>query len=164
MAIDPLADDEPANVRQLAEQGLTDAEIALRVGASVEAIRAMPDVRVALSDVHDARVERALYERAVGGETWSEQADKLGGTVRLYQRVLPDPTAAAKWLAIRKASEWAQIERTPAPPPLQISVQFVSARGDRLDAIDVTPGVGVGVKSDDGGGSLVSVRSPDSDL
>jgi hypothetical protein len=105
--VDPLADDDaPNQVRALAEQGLTDSEIALRVGASVEAVRAMPDVRVPLSPVHDARVERALYERAVGGETWAEVSDKLGGTVRLYQRVLPDPSAAAKWLATRKAEAW----------------------------------------------------------
>ena len=165
MPVDPLADDDaPNQVRALAEAGLTDSEIAVRVGASVDAVRAMPDVRVPLSPVHDARVERALYERAVGGETWNEVADKLGGTVRLYSRVLPDSNAAAKWLATRKA-EWSQAEHQLAPPPLQISVQFVSARGDRLDAIDVTPGGGgVGVKPDEGGTSLVSVRSRESDL
>jgi hypothetical protein len=123
----------------------------------------MPDVCVPLSPVHDARVERALYERAIGGETWADAQDKLGGTVRLYQRVLPDVTAAKQWLQARKAEAWAQIERTPPPPPLQISVQFVSARGDRLDAIDVTPTPtprGVPAIAEDRGGGTDSSTVP----
>lgn len=58
----------------------------------------------------DARVERGLYQRAVGGTKWSkrEAITKDGDVVTLEstEEVLPDTAAASRWLESRKRKDW----------------------------------------------------------
>jgi len=55
----------------------------------------------------DAKVEAALYRRAVGTVTWSEKLDRFGEVRRLEADVLPDPAAARVWLERRNPERWA---------------------------------------------------------
>ncbi len=57
---------------------------------------------------HDAAVTRALYERAVGGVSWSEKLDRFGTVVRLEAREPPDVAAAKLWLQARAPEQWAE--------------------------------------------------------
>ena len=143
MPHDPLADDEEPQamqpsvsvLRRLAEQGLTDSEIAARVGMDVDAVRASPDVQVDLGPAHDARVTRALYERAVGTETWAETQDKLGSVRRLYSRVLPDTAAGKQWLQARNPEQWGERRHD----ALQVVVVRVLGHESARSVIEIEP-------------------------
>lgn len=105
--LDPLADDAPAALADLATAGMTADEIANRLGMTAEAVRAHPDyARAPLTEDHDGRVARALYERAVGAVTWTDTMTKLGERIRLEKREAPDPNAAKLWLQARRKAEW----------------------------------------------------------
>ena len=106
----PIAPAVPAalpTIRELALAGFTDAEIADRLGLPLHAVTESPDVLGALGPVHDERVARALYARAVGGIAWREQLDKFGDLHRLRESVEPDPKAALAWLQARQRDAWA---------------------------------------------------------
>jgi len=102
---DPFSDVD--DIPTLAARGLTADEIAVQLGMSVDAVRQAPGyVSAPLTDAHDARVERALWERAAGSVTWSESITKLGERVRLEKRLDPDIAAAKLYLQARKPDRW----------------------------------------------------------
>jgi transcriptional regulator with XRE-family HTH domain len=119
---------KPDYVRQaklLYAEGLTDRELAEVFGVSRTTIfrwrAAYPEFAEATrlgKAVADDRVERALYERAIGYE---EEAVRIyppvGGEapviVRYKREVRADVTAALQWMRARRPEIWA----CPTPPP-----------------------------------------------
>jgi hypothetical protein len=119
---------KPAYVRQAKElyaQGLTDRELAAVFGVCRMTIfrwrAAYPEFAEATKlgkEVADDRVERALYERAIGYEEEAVRVYHPAGTeepviVRYKREVRPDVTAALQWLRARRPGIWAR----PMPPP-----------------------------------------------
>ena len=119
---------KPAYVRQAKElyaHGLTDRELAAAFGVSRSTIfrwrAAYPEFAEATKlgkEVADDRVERALYERAIGYEEEAVRVYRPAGTeepviVRYKREVRPDTTAALQWLRARRPANWAR----PSPPP-----------------------------------------------
>ncbi len=97
--------------------GATDLDLAGILNVGVEIIRrwqvTCEDFSHACKvggDMADARVERGLYQRAVGGtrKGWREQATKDGEVVLLNweEEVQPDAAAASRWLEARKRKDW----------------------------------------------------------
>ncbi|MES2057745.1 MAG: helix-turn-helix domain-containing protein [Pseudomonadota bacterium] len=119
---------KPAYVRQardLYAQGLTDRELAAAFGVSRTTIfrwrAAYPEFAEATKlgkEVADDRVERALYERAIGYEEEAVRVyPPVGGEepviVRYKREVRADVTAALHWMRARRPAIWA----CPMPPP-----------------------------------------------
>jgi hypothetical protein len=119
---------KPAYIRQAKElyaQGLTDRELAAVFGVCRMTIfrwrAAYPEFAEATKlgkSVADDRVERALYERAIGYEEEAVRVYHPAGTeepviVRYKREVRPDTTAALQWLRARRPAIWAR----PSPPP-----------------------------------------------
>jgi len=110
--------------QRLCRNGATDIEVADILGISVRTFyrwcllhdEFTAAVRVG-KDAADDRVERALYQRAVGYEHVAEKivTPKGGGHVVVpYMVHIPaDVRAALHWLAIRRPRPWA---RMPEPP------------------------------------------------
>ena len=110
--------------QRLCRNGATDIEVADILGISVRTFyrwcllhdEFTAAVRVG-KDAADDRVERALYQRAVGYEHVAEKivTPKGGGHVVVpYMVHIPaDVRAALHWLAIRRPKPWARI---PEPP------------------------------------------------
>lgn len=97
--------------------GATDLELANILGVDVSVIKRWQVTDESFShackvggDMADARVERGLYQRAVGGTKWSkrEAVTKEGDVVTLEstEEVLPDTAAASRWLESRKRKDW----------------------------------------------------------
>ena len=122
--------------RKLARLGATDAEVADFFGVDVRTIYRWKNVNEefcqalkAGKDEADARVERALYHRAIGYE---QEAVKIfmptGAAEPVYapyvEKIAPDTTAAIFWLKNRRPKEWRdKIEHTgPEGGPLQINL------------------------------------------
>ncbi|MGH6613755.1 helix-turn-helix domain-containing protein [Sphingomonas sp.] len=111
--------------QELYAHGLTDRELAAAFGVSRSTIfrwrAAYPEFAEATrlgKDVADDRVERALYERAIGYEEEAVRvyhpADaKEPVVVRYTREVRPDVTAALQWMRARRPGRWAR----PTPPP-----------------------------------------------
>ncbi len=119
---------KPAYIRQAKElyaQGLTDRELAEAFGVSRSTIfrwrAAYPEFAEATKlgkEVADDRVERALYERAIGYEEEAVRVYHPAGPeepviVRYKREVRPDVTAALQWMRARRPGIWAR----PSPPP-----------------------------------------------
>ena len=129
--------DRDAAIRQLALDGLTDSEIAARLGLTPAQVRASPAVLGAVTDAHHDRVTRALYEAAVGGETWAQRMDKFGAVHTLRERLPPDPRAALSWLERQRPEAWADNRKpvvqvvvrriTDAPPSAVLSLDATDA-------------------------------------
>jgi hypothetical protein len=110
--------------QRLCRNGATDIEVADILGISVRTFyrwcllhdEFTAAVRVG-KDAADDRVERALYQRAVGYDYVAEKivTPKGGGPVAVpYNMHVPaDVRAALHWLAIRRPKPWA---RLPEPP------------------------------------------------
>ena len=97
--------------------GATDLELASVLGRDVATIKRWMVTDEAFShacrvggDMADARVERGLYQRAVGGKRIGkkETTTKDGEVVELNweEEVLPDTAAASRWLESRKRKDW----------------------------------------------------------
>lgn len=104
-------------VLEMAERGATDVEIADCFDVSVRTLYRWKaeheDFRQALKvakDVADERVERSLYQRALGFEHDAVKifVSKEGGVTQVPYReiVPPDTTACIFWLKNRKKAEW----------------------------------------------------------
>jgi transcriptional regulator with XRE-family HTH domain len=109
----------PDTIRQIeicAKKGWTNAEIAELIGVTERTIynwlKNNPDFFHALNEwkeAADAKVERSLYERAMG---YSHPEDKIfnnGGEEMVIQTMKhypPDTTAAIFWLKNRKREQW----------------------------------------------------------
>lgn len=132
----PVAGDVAARARELSAAGLTDSEIALRLGLTVDAVRTLPDVLQPMSDVHDARVQRALYESAVGGVAWSERLDRFGDVHTLREYRAPDTKAALTWLERRQRAAWGEQAR---PVTLVVVQRVASEPASATHAIEHDP-------------------------
>ncbi|MGH6616855.1 helix-turn-helix domain-containing protein [Sphingomonas sp.] len=110
--------------QELYAHGLTDRELAEAFGVSRSTIfrwrAAYPEFAEATKlgkDVADDRVERALYERAIGYEEEAVSVYRPAGgeqpvIVRHKREVRPDITAALQWMRARRPAIWAR----PTPP------------------------------------------------
>lgn len=104
--------------RKLARLGATDAEIADFFGVDVRTIYRWKNTHDAFcqalkagKDEADARVERALYHRAIGYEQEEVKIFMPAGAEEpVYApytaKIAPDTTAAIFWLKNRRPSEW----------------------------------------------------------
>lgn len=125
----------PVTVATLAADGLLPAEIAVALGMTEWQVLAELGEAWA-NPSHVARVEAALFSRALGGVTWREQPDKLGGVIRLESERLPDVAAAAKVLAAYQPARYGQ----DATPPIRVTVNMLGALPDPVSVLeDVTP-------------------------
>jgi hypothetical protein len=110
---------------RLCRNGATDIEVADILGISVRTFyrwcllhdEFTAAVRVG-KDAADDRVERALYQRAVGYDYTAEKivTTRDGGPVAVpYNMHVPaDVRAALHWLAIRRPKPWARLPEPPA--------------------------------------------------
>ncbi|MEG3146487.1 hypothetical protein U1839_17680 [Sphingomonas sp. RT2P30] len=110
--------------RRLCRNGATDIEVADILGISVRTFYRWcllhddfsAAVRVG-TDAADDRVERALYQRAVGYDYVAEKivTPKGGGPVVMFHTVhVPaDVRAALHWFAIRRPKPWARLPEQP---------------------------------------------------
>ena len=114
---------------------MTDAEIAAATGLTVAQVATSPDVLQPMTDLHDARVQRALYSAAVGGEAWAEKLDRFGDvhTVREYRP--PDARAAMQWLERRQPAAWGEAAR-PVTYVVVERVQGMASASHALPASD----------------------------
>lgn len=125
----------PVSAATLAADGLLPEEIARALGVSEGQVLAE------LGDgwrqpAHVSRVEAALFSRAIGGVTWREQPDKLGGVMRLEADRPPDVAAARAVLAAHMPSLYGQ----DATPPIRVTVNMLGALPDPVSVLeDVTP-------------------------
>ncbi|QNQ10891.1 helix-turn-helix domain-containing protein [Sphingomonas alpina] len=113
--------------QELYAHGLTDRELAAAFGVCRMTIfrwrAAYPEFAEATKlgkEVADDRVERALYERAIGYEEEAVSVYHPAGNeepviVRYKREVRPDVTAALQWMRARRPAIWAR----PAPPPAE---------------------------------------------
>lgn len=102
--------------RKLCEMGATDIELASFFGVTDRTIynwkHSEPKFFQALivgKDALDDRVERSLYQRAVGYSFNSEKVFHASGIVTradVIEHVPPDPGAALSWLKNRRSAKW----------------------------------------------------------
>ena len=116
----PYKPDFARIAQRLCRNGATDIEVADILGISVRTFyrwcllheEFTAAVRVG-KDAADDRVERALYQRAVGYDHVAEKivTPKGGGPVAVpYNMHIPaDVRAALHWLAIRRPRPWARV-------------------------------------------------------
>jgi hypothetical protein len=101
---------------KLCELGATDYELADFFGVDTRTIyrwkNSEPDFCQAVitgKDKADERVERSLYNRAVGYSFESEKVFQFKGNViraETVEHIPPDPGAAMNWLKNRRADKW----------------------------------------------------------
>jgi len=108
--------------RHLCRLGATDEELAEHFGVCVRTIYRWRNAHeefaravVAGKDHADARVERALYSRAVGCSVERTRVFKHAGdpdpVYATYTHHLPpDPNAALQWLRVRQPRKWRIVE------------------------------------------------------
>jgi len=125
----PYKPDFARIAERLCRNGATDIEVADILGISVRTFyrwcllhdEFTVAVRVG-KDAADDRVERALYQRAVGYDYTAEKivTPRGGGSITVpYTVHIPaDTRAALHWLAIRRPKPWARI---PEPPDANIA-------------------------------------------
>lgn len=133
-------------VLEMAERGATDVEIADSFEVSVRTLYRWKaeheDFRQSLKiakDVADERVERSLYQRALGFEHDSVKifVNKEGSVTQVPYReiVAPDTTACIFWLKNRKREEWrdkveAEVTgKDGGPIQTSVAVTFVRTNG-----------------------------------
>lgn len=103
--------------KKACQLGATDQELASILEVTTHVLRRWQVTDEAFShacriggDLCDARVERALYSRAVGftRKITREQVTKDGDIVDLLtvEEVAPDTAAASRWLDARKRKDW----------------------------------------------------------
>ena len=119
----PVADRD-AVMHQLALDGLTDAEIAQRLGLPLSEVRASPAVLSALTDAHDARVERAQASPPSEARRGSQKPDRFGVLHTLRERRPGDPRAQLEWLGRRRPEAWADSRK----PAVQVIVQRINGK------------------------------------
>lgn len=107
---------------QLAKEGATDQELADYFGVDVRTLyrwkNASPEFRQAIKSAKDAaddRIERSLFERALGYERDEVDIRVVGGEIvktpvrKFYP---PDTTAAIFWLKNRRPTDWREKTET----------------------------------------------------
>ena len=109
--------------------GATDKEIADMLGVSVRTIYNWRNSRPALAEamkvgkeIADERVERSLYQRAIGYEQDEVKIFMPGGAAEpvyapFTAKIAPDVTAAIFWLKNRRSQEWRDKQSTEISGP-----------------------------------------------
>ena len=102
--------------RKLCSLGATDMELADFFGVARQTIYAWRNEHEEFSDAvcagkerADSRVERSLFERAVGYTFESEKVFQHQGKIiraPIREHVPPDPSAALNWLKNRQPDQW----------------------------------------------------------
>lgn len=100
-------------ITQMAREGLIDKDIAHNLGVSESTFcgykKKYPELNEALTEgkeVADARVESALYRRAIGYE-YDEITYEDGIEIkRVTKHIAPDTTAGIFWLKNRRPDRW----------------------------------------------------------
>jgi hypothetical protein len=128
-------------VRKLAEKGWTDAEMAnffdVNPDTWHEWKKAHPEFSESLKDwkqFADDRVERSLYERAIGYQHPHEEimmAQKTGQpvVVKTIKHFAPDPTSMIFWLKNRKPKEWRDKQEIEMDSKGVVNLIFKQAEG-----------------------------------
>lgn len=129
---------------KLCAQGATDKEVAEYLEVSDRTIyrwkAQYPKFCQALKtakDIADDRVERSLYNRAVGYSFESEKVFQFQGEIcraDVVEHVPPDVTAAIFWLKNRKPEQWRDVKA------LEHSGKLILTHEDALDALDDSQG------------------------
>jgi transposase len=111
-------DDYAKQVTKLAELGATDQEVADFFDIDVRTVyrwkHDYPEFCQALKvgkDVADERVERSLYQKAIGYEQDEVKIFMPGGAAEpvyapFRAKIAPDTTAAIFWLKNRRSQQW----------------------------------------------------------
>lgn len=145
-------DEFAEQAEKLAALGLTDEEIAGFIGVTVRTLYRWkgkyPEICHALKVGKvpaDDRVERSLYQMAVGYEQEAVKIFMPAGAKKpvhapYMERVAPSPAAAIFWLKNRRGDKWRDKPEEPGDedaPPSSVTVTVVSGRkdgGGRADA------------------------------
>lgn len=127
-----------------AQDGLTDKQIAEKIGVSYSTFRTWrsksPELETALQngkDVADRKVERSLFERAIG-YTYTEKKITESKSIRaakteIWEKHMPgDTTAMIYWLKNRKPEVWRERRD---PEELNGDLAKIDALLDGLDKI-----------------------------
>lgn len=137
----------PKQARKLCEQfGAIDRDLAEYFGVSSRTINiwkvkhpAFRKALVAGKDAADDRVERALYERAIGYTFTETKLFQFQGEViseEVETHVVPDTKACMYWLGNRRRDRWS-FRPDGAPPdeetPTAIEVTVVDGRKPKTD-------------------------------
>lgn len=133
--------DYARQAEMLAKKGCIDAEIAEFFGVSLSTVSLWKLKHPEFSDATkmgkaeaDARVERALFERATGYQHRDVHVSNYQGEVTLtplVKRYPPDPASMIFWLKNRKPEDWRDKPEgfnDDAPPPAAVTVNVVSGR------------------------------------
>lgn len=136
-------------VRRLCESGAVDREIAQAFGVAESTLyewkHRYPDFSEAMKpgkELADDRVERALFNRAVGYSFDSEKIMQFEGDpvrVPCVEHVPPDVTAARIWLENRRRDKWGPKVQTAPPVGPGLTVVIQQAIGVQQGAT-ITPG------------------------
>jgi hypothetical protein len=126
---------------ELCERGATDQELADYFECSVRTLYRWKNIYSEFchalkraKGVADERIERSLYERALGYERDEVDIRVVGGeivqtTVRKFYP--PDTTAAIFWLKNRKPEEWRDRMETALTGPNGGPVQIIATEHDQ---------------------------------
>ncbi len=136
---DWITEDGLLKLEGMARDGLTDIEIAAKIGVARDSLRTwrckFPEVENALKrgkDVVDRKVEKSLLQRALGyqyTEKVVEIDDDGSEKVKVfYKQMPPDTTAQIFWLKNRKPDEWLEKRKVEA----NIEVEDISVLAELL--------------------------------
>ena len=129
-----------AVAREMCRLGATDEELAEHFNVCVRTIyrwrnthEEFAEAVVAGKEHADARVERALYSRAVGCSVERTRIFKHAGDPKpvyaTYTHYFPpDPNAALQWLRARKPGKWIPREEKPSDPNAKEMIEKALAR------------------------------------
>jgi len=142
-------DDYARQVVKLSELGATDQEIADFFDVHVSTIHRWKHVHPEFCDalkigkeVADNRVERSLYQRAIGYEQDEVKIFMPAQAVEpvyapFRAKIAPDVTAAIFWLKNRRSQEWRDARLLGSDPenplPTGFAVNLVKPDGDKAD-------------------------------
>lgn len=126
----------------LGRKGCTDAEAAEFFGVALSTIHLWKLKHPEFSDAlklskaeADARVERALFERATGYRCREDDVKVIGGKIvvtPLEKQYPPDPTSLIFWLKNRQPEKWRDKPEGDADPdeaqPVKVEIRVVSGR------------------------------------
>lgn len=125
-------------IRKLCELGATDYEIAGFFNVSTVTIHRWRiehedfcNASVVGKEAADNRVERAMYQRAVGYSFESEKVFQNNGQIvraDLVEHVPPDPGAAKHWLANRRPEAWRE----------KVAVEHSGPNGGPMQTVGIT--------------------------
>ena len=131
--------------KNLCEKGATDMELAQEFGVNVGTIyswkHSQPEFFKALVDGKDAcddRVERSLYQRAVGYSFNSEKIYQFQGQIiraDTIEHVPPDPGAQMSWLKNRRGDKWRDKTEVEHTGLAEIAERLAAGRA-RLDRLE----------------------------